>query len=1102
MKINQISEFEIKNLCSEMILRRGKNYFYRGDVKDIHWNVEEDIYQARVDGSEPYNVKLQVGKDKQLDGFSCTCPAFGKYPGICKHVVATLFELKQRIQQEEEREESGKSHFSLQEKQAEVRIEGKRERQIHNVGFIEERKTTELISSFQQIYMKKQETYQEREVLQIEYRIKLFPKIYRHLTGSIELELKVGPKRLYVVRDLKEFLRCYHEERTLKFAKLFTYDPSDYVFSEEDKAILSWLWRLYHLKDEHRKDPFFTRKNYSEDSRSVDIPAPTVLELLEELRDRKVIVEVHGFEYIGFDFVHGKLPLKFTMEDSVRHKGQFHFKWDNEEEISFFGTDYQVIFHRGTFYELERDQGESINLLMTHLTDYHPAEVTITQDQLENFSSLVLPQLKNIGEVDVKESIREKIHIAPLKGKLYVDYQGERLTAELLFQYGEEQYSPFETSQPYNGKVTVRDVEKELFLLSHVEKVPFKYNGKELYLEEFDDILDFVMDVLPQLSQWIDVFATSQVKGLLYEPTERPTIQVDTNERLNLLDVAFKMEGIDETEIDEVLKALLENKKYYRLETGSFVNLQDTEFQEMKGILEDLEMEASAQHHVNIPLLKAFHLAEDNGMSIKKGKAFRELVERILHPEEVEAQIPQTLDPILRDYQKIGFQWLMSLSHYGFGGVLADDMGLGKTLQMITYLVAKKSILSKEGKDFGKTLIICPSSLVYNWQKEIERFAPDLSSVVISGSVQERQLAFGEAESKEIWITSYPLLRRDLEMYVEREFSTLILDEAQYVKNDWTKTSKAVKGIRAKQSFALSGTPIENSLNELYSIFDLVLPGLFKNKSSFKELDQEKVAKRIRPFVLRRLKKDVLTELPEKMESVQYTELTDQQKRTYLAQLRLIQDDAKAAINGDAFQENRMKILAGLTRLRQICCHPRLFMKDYEGGSGKMDRLFEYLEEAIASGRRVVLFSQFTQMLSLIRNQLENYSWKYHYLDGSTPSKERIELADRFNNGEKELFLISLKAGGTGLNLTGGDTVILFDSWWNPAVEEQAADRVYRFGQKNVVQVTKLITTGTIEEKIHKLQEQKRELLDRVIQPGEKMISSLTKEDIEELLDI
>ncbi|MDQ0254006.1 SNF2 family DNA or RNA helicase [Evansella vedderi] len=964
-----------------------------------------------------------------------------------------------------------------------------------DVDYFEKMKADTMIQSFQQIYMKKQETYHERETLQVEYVLKLEPKMAAYRTASFELEVKVGPKRTYVVKDLKEFLRTVHEDRTMRFAKHFTYDPADYIFSEEDKEILQWIWRLFYLRDDHRRTSFFSSKD---ERRSIEIPAPMVMELLNLLKTRDVVIDMYGYQYRGYELREGALPLQFSIGSSTEHAGQFHFQWINEEEIAFFGADFPVLYHRGQFFQLEQAQGQVIDLLIDQLTKYHPAEVIISQDQLENFASLVLPKLKEIGTVDVSEPIREKIHMAPLKGKLYIDYQEDRLTAELTFQYGEEKYSPFDPPQPYSGKVTVRDVEKEYFLLSHIEKVPFKYNGRELYLEDFDEILDFVMEDLPQLSQWLEVFATTRVKGLIYDPIERPSVKVEANERLSLLDVEFQMDGIPEEEIDELLQALVANKKYYRLSSGSFVNLGNEEFQEMKGMLEELELGmGNVKHQTKVPMLKAFQLADHNAFAVKKGKAFRSLLERIMHPEEIETELPEELEPVLRDYQKIGYQWLHSLSHYGFGGILADDMGLGKTLQMITYLVDKK----RRG-NFEQTLIICPSSLVYNWQKEIERFAPDLTTVVISGTVEERKEAMEEGADQDVLITSYPLIRRDLDAYKDKLFSTLILDEAQYVKNDWTKTAKSVKAIKAKQAFALSGTPIENSLDELYSIFDLVLPGLFKNKTAFKAMEQEKVAKRVRPFVLRRLKKDVLTELPEKMEAVQYTELSDEQKKLYIAQLRLIQTDVKAAVDAKAFQENRMKILAGLTRLRQICCHPALFLKDYEGNSGKMDRLFEYLEEAMASGRRVVLFSQFTQMLGIIQERLKNYGWDYHYIDGSTPSKERIELADRFNAGEKDMFLISLKAGGTGLNLTGGDTVILFDSWWNPAVEEQAADRVYRFGQKKVVQVTKLITTGTIEEKIHKLQEQKRELLDRVIQPGEKMITSLTREDIEELLEM
>ncbi|MDG5786045.1 SNF2 helicase associated domain-containing protein [Evansella sp. AB-P1] len=1091
MDIYTITEKEIKKLCNESILQRGKNYYYRSEVEDLFFDDNSRSFTAVVHGSAMYEIDVSVKANGEIMEYDCTCPAYEKYPGICKHIVAVLFEIKSY----------GGESFLNKEETIESSWTDEKLEMTNVVDYYERTKANSIIKSFQQIYLKKQETYHDRETLRVEYILKLEPKLYSHHTGSIELEVKVGPQRLYVVKDLKEFLRVVHGEQTLKFAKHFTYDPADYIFSEEDEAILSWLWRLFHLRDDHRSYSFsYYRSSRKEEKRSLDIPAPVVMELLEMLQSqsRDVIVEIEGYEYKGFEIVEGSLPLQFSIGNSDEHEGQFYFKWINDEEIGFFGTDYEVLFYQGKFFQLEKGQGEAIELLIEHLTKYHPAEMTITQDQLENFASLVLPQLQNVGEVDVVENVREKIHMAPLKGKLYVDYEDDRLTAELLFQYGEEQYSPFDPPQPFSGRVTVRDMEKEYFLLSHIERVPFKYNGRELYLEDFDEILDFVMDDLPLFSQWLDVFATSRVKGLVYDPPDRPSIKVEADERLNLLDVEFQMDGIEEEEIDQILQALLANKKYYRLSSGSFLNLENDEFQQMKGMLEELDMSRSDIHHrTKVPMMKAFQLTENNHFAVKKGKTLRSLLERMLHPEEVDVVVPETLDPILRDYQKIGFKWLKTLSYYGFGGILADDMGLGKTLQMITYLVDQK----REGL-LEKTLIICPSSLVYNWQKEIERFAPELSATVVSGSIEERKQALEETSNVDIVITSYPLIRRDVDFYKDEVFSTLILDEAQYVKNDWTKTSRVVKGIQAKRVFALSGTPIENSLNELNAIFDLVLPGLFKNKAAFKAMDQEKIARRIRPFVLRRLKKDVLTELPDKMESVQYTELTETQKKVYLAQLRLIRSDAKEAIDSQTLQENRMKILAGLTRLRQICCHPSLFMKEYDGGSGKMERLFEYLEEAIASGRRIVLFSQFTQMLGLIKERLKVSGWDYHYLDGSTPSRERVDLAERFNNGEKNLFLISLKAGGTGLNLTGGDTVILFDSWWNPAVEEQAADRVYRFGQKNVVQVTKLITTGTIEEKIHKLQEQKRELLDRVIQPGETMISSLSKEDIEELLEI
>ena len=389
-------------------------------------------------------------------------------------------------------------------------------------------------------------------------------------------------------------------------------------------------------------------------------------------------------------------------------------------------------------------------------------------------------------------------------------------------------------------------------------------------------------------------------------------------------------------------------------------------------------------------------------------------------------------------------------------------------------------------------------------KKEFEQFAPAVNTLVISGTVDEREKQLKSAlnsDEIDVLITSYPLIQRDITYYEKHKFETIFLDESQNVKNDTTKTTRAVRRLVANNIFALSGTPIENNLNELWSLFSIILPGLFQSKTSFNNMAESQIARKIEMFVLRRMKEDVLEDLPPKTETIEYIELSEEQKQLYQTQLSLIRNDVESLIEQDTFEQNRMKVLAGMTRLRQICCDPRLIDSAYDGGSSKLDRLIEYLKEALENNKRVVLFSQFTSMLAIIRDILDDFDVSYHYLDGSTPKKDRLELTTRFNEGEKDLFLISLRAGGTGLNLTGGDTVILYDSWWNPAVEDQAADRVHRFGQKKSVQVIRMIMKGTIEEGINELQEQKRELIDTVIRTDdEKRVRSLTKEDILDLL--
>lgn len=426
-------------------------------------------------------------------------------------------------------------------------------------------------------------------------------------------------------------------------------------------------------------------------------------------------------------------------------------------------------------------------------------------------------------------------------------------------------------------------------------------------------------------------------------------------------------------------------------------------------------------------------------------------------------------------------------------------MGLGKTVQSIAYIVSELAEIRNQQQP---VLIVCPATLTYNWHNELKKFAPDIRAVIADGNRSERLSALTNAAQADVIITSYPLLRMDVEQYARQSFHTLFLDEAQAFKNHSTQTAHAVKRIQARHRFALTGTPVENSIEELWSIFDAVFPELFHGRRAFNDLTREDVARRIRPFLLRRLKVEVLKELPDKIESLQASKLLPDQKKIYVTYLAKLQQETLKHLNGDEFQKNRIRILAGLTRLRQICCHPALFVEDYTGGSAKFEQLLEIMEECRSSGKRMLIFSQFTKMLELIGRELGLQGVPFFYLDGQTPSRERIELCSKFNEGERDLFLISLKAGGTGLNLTGADTVILYDLWWNPAVEQQATDRAHRIGQKSVVQVIRLVTQGTVEDKMYELQQTKKNLIDEVIQPGQEALSTLTEQDIRDILMI
>nr|MBP7212531.1 DEAD/DEAH box helicase [bacterium] len=446
---------------------------------------------------------------------------------------------------------------------------------------------------------------------------------------------------------------------------------------------------------------------------------------------------------------------------------------------------------------------------------------------------------------------------------------------------------------------------------------------------------------------------------------------------------------------------------------------------------------------------------------------------------------------------------------YGLNGILADDMGLGKTLQALALLQKAKDVDGPQ-----PTLVVCPTSVVFNWESEIEKFVPELSCLKLSGI--DRKSHFKEIPNYDVIITSYALVRRDIEKLKKYDFRYVILDESQNIKNCMSQTSQAVKNLKAQHKLALSGTPIENKLEELWSVFDFLMPGFLFSMSEFNfryvnpimERSDKTVEKRLKlqiyPFILRRMKRDVAKDLPDKVENVAYCEMTPEQKDFYLDVLDSTKEELFKSIEQNGLEKSRLSIFSALLRLRQICCHPRLYDKDKLKGdilSGKFESLKEMLEEIISEGHRVLLFSQFVNMLDIVKGWLEREDIPFEYLTGKT--KDRQGAVERFNsNPNIPIFLVSLKAGGTGLNLTGADYVIHYDPWWNPAVEDQATDRAYRIGQTKKVFVYRLITKGTVEEKIQKLKQRKRDLVDSVISVDRNIVKSLTMDDVREIFTV
>lgn len=1102
----------IKQLCGQASFERGEAYFLGGKVSFLTEDPSSGSYSAVVWGKQDYSVNLEIDDNGDVEA-DCDCPAYYTYDNYCKHIAAVLFAINQLEDEDGLLPQAAAPLLDIPDGQLTPRYTppGTEERLLAATTGLSPSDTRlmngvlDLFADKPRLSTASRQRFEDRSTLSVEFVLK--PYIYSYKKYMFGVELRVGPKRLYIVPRIRDFLEAIERRLPLFFSKNFSYDPSLHSFLPRDEAVLRRLTDIHHqerLYQETTGSSLYNSRSAGGE-RMLLLPSYAWDGLLPLLGEATAAsVELPKTTIRGIRPSAEPLPLRFEFAESSSQG--YRMEVQGLHELILMEA-YGLAVAGDRLIRISPDQCRRLIELRGLLEVNRKEQVQILPEQMAPFMENVVPRLLQLGQVHIAEAISEKVVQLQLKARLYLDRVRNRLLAGLEFQYGDIVVNPLETGGASRGteQILVRDGAQERQILDLMEQGSFTSTESGYYLENEEEEYDFLYHILPQLEERLEVYATSAVKTRLHSGPP-PKVKVDVDERTDWLEFRFDMDGIPEADIRNLLKSLVEKRPYHKLSTGALLPLQSSEFQAIAEVINELGMSRGdwQGNELRIPAMRGLRLLDSEarraGHSVKLGKGLRELLENIANPDNLEFTLPDSLAPVLRDYQKYGFQWLKTLAHYRFGGILADDMGLGKTLQSIAYIVSSLADIRSLRKP---VLIICPASLIYNWRNELQRFAPEVKAAIADGTKNERGGAVRTAmEEADVLITSYPLLRRDLELYVGHSFHTLILDEAQAFKNHATQTAQAVKELAADYRFALTGTPVENRLEELWSIYDAVFPELFPSRKGFNELPREAVAKRVRPFLLRRLKRDVLTELPEKIESVQACELLPEQKKLYVAYLAQLQAETVKHLHQDTFQQNRIKILAGLTRLRQLCCHPALFVEGYQGSSAKFEQLLELVEECRSSGKRMLIFSQFTGMLGLISRELGYQGVPFFYLDGSTPAAERVELCSRFNAGQRDLFLISLKAGGTGLNLTGADTVILYDLWWNPAVEEQAADRAHRIGQKNVVQVIRLVSQGTVEDKMVELQQRKKSLIDDVIHPGQEGLSALTEEDIRELLMI
>lgn len=959
------------------------------------------------------------------------------------------------------------------------------------------------------------------EIRQQDQTLRLEPRLVCK-DENILLSFKVGFEKLFIVKDLVHFMDLVMKSETECYGSSTEINHGIQNFSKESRK---WVEFVQSSVEEQQRlissVEHLTWKSYSRKFQELELYGWRIDRLFELIEKSSIAFENRDTK------------TKKTLTSCVKDPKLVMNIYPLTEKNTFWGVTATMAVPRmyagsGRLYYFDLDNGylcrttedfyECMGSMLTDATDHNldVLRLDIGRNKMADFYYGVLPELSEyVDIIDHQPELIDKYLVPETVFSFYLDAEDGDVDCKVMAEYGERKVSCLDLRRSDVIIENYRMQSKEQEVLLHLDRIFPEY---DLETDRFycggdeERIFGVISSGIEELTKLGNVFCTNRFKNIRKMRT--PTVSVGVNVSSGMLELDLMTQDLSKEELLEILKNYKRQQRYYRLKSGEYIELMESSLQLLFEMMESMHVSPRdfVKGKMHLPLYRMLYLdkmlEEHSEVYNTRDQAFKTLIKNMKSVKEADFEVPATLDRIMRNYQKNGFRWMKTLEECGFGGILADDMGLGKTLQTIAVLLSAR----QENKE-GTSLIVCPASLVYNWLAEFEKFAPELRVLVLAGKAEERAQLLEQYEQADVLVTSYDILKRDIDQYEGKAFLYEIIDEAQSIKNHITAASKAVKLIGSKVRFALTGTPIENRLSELWSIFDYLMPGFLYSYETFRkefetqivkhedEKKREQLQKMVQPFILRRMKKDVLKDLPDKLEENRIVHFDEEQKRLYDAQV-LQMKDRLAAESEEDFKKNRFEVLAELTRLRQLCCDPHLCYENYRGTSAKLESCMELIESAMEGGHKMLLFSQFTSMLTIIEQALQDRKIAYYKITGETSKQERLSRVKKFNEDETPVFLISLKAGGVGLNLTGADVVIHYDPWWNVAVQNQATDRAHRIGQTRKVTVYKMIVKGSVEEKIVKLQQTKKDLADQILSGENTGIQLMSKDDLMELLGI